>query len=145
MAPMDKVVQTLLNKPVEELKSSEFLSVKNAAKLLGSSERIIHSLINNGTLNAINLSKRKTIIYRKDIDKLFELKGPKEKIKIQPKVKDCYHMAEAQEKFNISERALFQIIKRNNIPKFQEGWYTYVAKTALDNIFNPKNVQSCQK
>jgi excisionase family DNA binding protein len=137
MAPMDEVLKKVLDTKGIDLSAMEFLSVKEAAKLLGASEKIIHSMITRGKLNAINLSKRKTVVFRKDIDRLFELPAPKAAPEGSPAIQDCYHMAEAQSIFNISEKALYDIIKRNKIPKFQDGWFTYVSKSALNKIFNP--------
>jgi hypothetical protein len=48
-------------------------------------------------------------------------------------------MSEAQDKFKISEGALYNLIKRNKIPKFRNGKYTYVKKIDLEKIFNPVN------
>ncbi|ETZ22178.1 hypothetical protein N824_24950 [Pedobacter sp. V48] len=45
-------------------------------------------------------------------------------------------MAEAQEKFKLSEKALFDLINRNNISKHRNGWYTYVFKSDLERILN---------
>ncbi|MDB5089264.1 MAG: hypothetical protein JWR09_3258, partial [Mucilaginibacter sp.] len=50
---------------------------------------------------------------------------------------ECYHMGEAQKNYNISEKALFDILKRNEVPKYQVGKFTYVLKSHLDKIFNP--------
>jgi excisionase family DNA binding protein len=137
MAPMDQAVRKILDKGKPDLKGVEFLSVKAAAVLLGASDKIIYSLIHSGKLNATNLSQRKTTVARKDVDRLFALPEKKEEAKGLPVVEDCYHMGEAQTLFNISEKALFEIIKRNKILKFQEGKFTYVAKADLDRIFNP--------
>jgi len=136
MAPMDQLVQKVLNKATPDLSASEFLSVKDAAKLLGASEKMIYTMIRSGRLNAVNLSKRKTTVYRKDIDKLFELPIKKAEQETKPAIADCYHMGEAQEVFRVSESTLYNLIKRNKIPKFQVGKFTYVAKTALHQIFN---------
>jgi len=140
-ATMDEVVKKVLenNNQVVDVSSLEFLSVKAAAKLLGASERIIYSMIAQGKLNAVNLSQRKTVVFRKDIDRLFELPEPDPSMitEIRPPIDECYTMAQAQEAFNISEKALYDVLKRNNISKFQEGWYTYVSKETLNNIFNP--------
>jgi excisionase family DNA binding protein len=138
MAPMDLVIKKVLDKEKPDLRGVEFLSVKAAAALLGSSDKIIYSLIHSGKLNAINLSKRKTIVARKDVDRLFALPEKKEIPKPRPALAECYHMGEAQGLFNISEKALFDLIRRNSIPKFQDGKFTYVAKADLDEIFNPK-------
>lgn len=137
VAGIDEVVKKVLDTKTVDLSSLEFLSVKAAAKLLGASEKIVYGMIASGRLNAINLSQRKTVVFRKDIDRLFELPAAKPKKEEQPSVEECYNMAEAQAVFNISEKALFEVIKRNNISKFQQGWFTYVSKTALNNIFNP--------
>jgi predicted DNA-binding transcriptional regulator AlpA len=137
MASMDEVVKKVLDKKGLDVSAMEFLSVKAAGKLLGASERIIYGMIANGKLNAINLSKRKTVVFRKDIDRLFELPTPKPKTEEKTSIEDCYHMGEAQSVFNISEKALYDIIKRNSIPKFQEGKFTYVPKFHLNKILNP--------
>jgi excisionase family DNA binding protein len=68
MAAMDEVVKSILDKPSDDLKATEFLSVRLAAKLLGASQKIIYSMIRSGRLKAVNLSKRKTTVYRKEID-----------------------------------------------------------------------------
>lgn len=137
MAPMDQAIKKALDKGKLDLKNVEFLSVKAAAALLGASDKIIYTLIASGRLNAINLSKRKTVVARKDVDALFSFPEPKQTVKAKPAVTDCYHMGEAQTLFNISEKALFTLIKRNNLSKFQEGKFTYVPKTELEAIFNP--------
>jgi excisionase family DNA binding protein len=137
IAPVEQLIEKMVNHHQHDLSSREFLSVKLAAKLLGVSERIVYAMVNSGRIRSANLAKRKTVIYRQDIDNLFKLPeivpGPEKEANID----DCYHMAEAQAKFSISEKALYELIKRNNIKKFQSGWYTYVHKKALDQIFNP--------
>ena len=138
---MDEVVKKVLeNKSqVTDISSMEFLSVKAAAKLLGASEKIVYTMISKGKLNAVNLSMRKTVVFRKDIDSLFELPElkPQKEVEVRPPIEDCYTMSQAQEAFNISEKALSEVIKRNNISKFHDGWFTYVSKSALKKIFNP--------
>ena len=75
-------------------------------------------MVKSGKIRSANLSQRKTVIYRQDIDSLFKLPEPlHEKPEKEPGINDCYHMAEAQERFSISEKALYDIIKRNNIKK----------------------------
>ncbi|RFZ91060.1 DNA-binding protein [Mucilaginibacter conchicola] len=137
---MNEAVKKVIEANESDPTNGEFLNVKAAAKLLKASDKMIYHLINIGKLNAINLSKRKTLVYRKDIDKLFELPPVVQLKELKPPpISKCYNMSEAQQKFNISEKALFEIIKRNNLFKFQDGWYTYVAKADLDKIFNLNN------
>jgi excisionase family DNA binding protein len=137
MAPVEQLIEKMVISQQQDLSSREFLSVKLAAKLLGVSERIIYGMVNSGKIRSANLSKRKTTIYRQDIDSLFKLPASVPIPEKEPAIDECYHMAEAQARFNISEKALYEIIKRNNIKKIQSGWYTYVSKKALDQIFNP--------
>jgi hypothetical protein len=144
IAPVEQLIEKMVISQLQDLSSREFLSVKLAAKLFGVSERIIYGMVKSGLIRSANLSQRKTTIYRRDIDSLFKLPEPLPKPEKEPGINDCYHMAEAQERFNISEKALYDIIKRNNIKKFQSGWYTYVPKKALDRIFNP-TIELCQE
>jgi excisionase family DNA binding protein len=58
-------------KPIEELKAKEFLSVRDVSKLIGCSRQNVYTLINSGKLKATNILKKKTIIRRFDLDKLF--------------------------------------------------------------------------
>jgi len=62
---------SIRSKPLEDLKSKEFLTVKDLAMLLNCSRRTAYYLISNGSIKAVNLAKRKTLIKRSEIDKLF--------------------------------------------------------------------------
>lgn len=53
------------------LQQREFLSVSQASQILGCSRQTMYNLIQSGKLKAVNLSSRKTIIKRSDIDQLF--------------------------------------------------------------------------
>jgi len=59
------------NKPIEDLKEKEFLTVPDLAKLLNCSKRTAYYLIGKGNIKAVNIAKRKTLIKRSEIDKLF--------------------------------------------------------------------------
>ncbi len=58
-------------KPIEEIKVKEFLSVRDVAKLIGSSRQMVYDLIKSGRIKAVNLKIKKTIIPRSEIDRLF--------------------------------------------------------------------------
>lgn len=140
MVDTDSKVRAILTKPTEILQAKEFLNVSDAAKLLNTSTKMIYRMIEERKLKAVNLSIRKTVICRKEIDRLFETKAQdklyEENIVVRPKVRDSYSMTEAQKKFKISEAGLYQLIKRHKISKFKNGWYTYVLKKDIDVIFN---------
>lgn len=63
------------NKPIEELKAKEFLSVKDIALLLGCSTRTAYRLIDKGKINAVNLSERLTRVKRSELNKIMEQKN----------------------------------------------------------------------
>lgn len=135
-APVDELVAKLTHKASEDISTREFLSVKMAAKLLGASERIIYSMIRSGKLRSANLSARKTVIYRQDIDNLFTLPEPVAPPEEEATLENSYSMAQAQEVFNISDKALYEIIKRHNLKKTRIGKGVYVLKKSLEAIFN---------
>ncbi|RKR84403.1 excisionase family DNA binding protein [Mucilaginibacter gracilis] len=135
-------VKTIKEKPLEELKSREFLTVRDAAKLLNSSRQTIYNLISSGHIRAVNIKLKKTLIQRTEIDKLFLI--PETVIPIfaiEKKVKEtdleeCYNMSEVQKKYNISEKALYDLIKREDVPKVKKGIYSYVPKERIDQLLN---------
>jgi excisionase family DNA binding protein len=67
----NKETRAIIARPIEEIKSKEFLTVRDAAKLINCSVRTTYRLINQEIIKAINLSERKTLIKRSDIDNLF--------------------------------------------------------------------------
>ncbi len=136
------------NKPIEELKVKEFLTVSEVSKLISCSRQNVYKLINTGKLKATNILEKKTIVRRADLDNLFteipdiETIPERQKQDInewkqagQFEISDCYTLTEVQDKYRISDRALHEIIKRNNIPKIKKGWYAYVPKTMIDQLF----------
>lgn len=129
--------QQLKNKPIEDLKAREFLTVVQVSKLIGCSKQNVYKLINTGKLKATNILIKKTIVKRSEIDKLFE---PKEKVRpaqLKPlNVSECFSISEAQKKYNISESALQKIIQREEIPKIKQGKFVYIPKVLIDEVFN---------
>lgn len=124
---------------MQPLKNVDFLNTQKAALLLGVSRNFIYHLINTRKLVAYNLSVRRTIILKRDIEHLFQAKTlmtplPKKQVSKMPPMGDCYSMSELHQKFRISESAIYDLIKRNNLDKFQVGRFTYVAKKNIDSI-----------
>ena len=128
------------NRPIEELKAKEFLTVSEVSKLINCSRQNVYKLIRSGKLKATNLLEKKTIIRRKDIDYLFEQPEPMyEPHPIQTvnryfDFKESYTLKEVQDKYGISESAVQQLIKRNDIPKIKKGWYAYVPQSIIDEL-----------
>lgn len=121
--------------PIEE---REFLSVTQVAQLIGCSRQNVYYLINTGQLKAVNIMKKKTIIRRNDLNILldtYKSDYPENYPKDYP-INECYNIGEAQQKYGISGKALYELIKRNSIPKFQKGKFVYVPKELIDKIFS---------
>jgi len=136
----DQQFKVVKEGPLKAVSAREFLTVKDAALLLHSCKQTIYNLIESGQIKAVNIKIKKTLIPRSEIDKLFELPEERPVLpeKEKPfKIEDHYHMGEMQLKFNISEKALYDIIKRNRIPKVQHGKFVYVAKSIIDQLLNP--------
>lgn len=120
---------------IEELKAKEFLTVTEVSKLIGCSRQNIYKLINSGKLKATNILEKKTIVQRCDIDLFFEeVRKSKEAKPLSINIDDCYFLKEILEKYSISEKALYELILRNEIPKVRKGKYTYVPKKMIDNL-----------
>jgi len=66
----NRETKQVLNRPIEEIKAKEFLSIEDACKLLGVSRWTIWRGIKRNDINAVKLG-RKTLIKRSEIDKLF--------------------------------------------------------------------------
>ncbi|WP_158626855.1 helix-turn-helix domain-containing protein [Flavobacterium sp. GT3R68] len=125
---------------VVDVNSKDFLTVKEASTLLNMSSKTVYRLIEQKELNAFNFSVRKTLIRRKDIDSYFENNlinpdyvNPNRENEINRD--NSYTINEAIEKFNISNGALYNIIKKHNIPKKKYGKYTLVKREDLNKIF----------
>jgi excisionase family DNA binding protein len=67
----DKQTQQIKNQPFEELKTKEFLTVREVARLLNCSVRSTYYYIESGTIKAVNFGQRITRVKRSEIDKLF--------------------------------------------------------------------------
>ena len=62
--------QAIRNKPIEKLRTKDFLSIAETCALLGLSERTVFRLMQNGKIPAKKFGRR-TIIKRTDLEQLF--------------------------------------------------------------------------
>jgi excisionase family DNA binding protein len=131
----------LIAKPIEDIKIQELLTVNESAKLIRISRRSLYRLNERGELPFVKLNRR-TVIRRSDIDRLFD--RPAElmaKARSEPvSLADCYTMKEIQQKYGISDKALYELIRRNEIPKQYSGIYAYVPKIQIDELLSPSSV-----
>lgn len=125
----------VIAQPVEVAKAKEFLTVRDVSVLLGCSIRTAYRLIDNGTIQAVNLAERLTRVKRSELNKLLEQTKPQpEPKKVDFDISECYTISEVQQKFNISSGALYNLIKRNNVPKLNKGKFVFVPKSIIDTL-----------
>lgn len=132
---------------IDQIKSKEFLTVPDVAKLINCSRRTTYRLILDGTIPAIRLSDRKITIKRSDLDKVFENPIRLEEAESKPtleiptyEIEECYDLRDVEKIYGISNKALYELIKRNKIPKIKKGWYAYVPKVFIDKFLNVKHI-----
>ena len=63
--------QLVKTKPIEDLKTKEFLTVRDVATLLNCSKRSAYYYIEKGIIKAVNIGQRFTRVKRSEIDNLF--------------------------------------------------------------------------
>ena len=124
----------------EDIKAKEFLTVNDAAQLLNMSPKTVYRLIEREVINSVKFSERKTLIRRSDIERYFDHNLKEiEKNKINPveeiTIFNSYTMQEVIDKFQISNSALYNLIKRFNIPKKNQGKFVLVKREDIDSIF----------
>jgi excisionase family DNA binding protein len=134
----NKQTLQIKTQPTNELKTKEFLTVREVANLLNCSVRSAYYYIDSGTIKAVNLGQRITRVKRSEIDKLFEQPQPvtPQHEQKQFDITECYTLTEVKRKYGISETALHNLIERNSIPKIKKGWFAYIPKTAIDKLLS---------
>jgi excisionase family DNA binding protein len=139
-------VKAIKSKPMDDLKSKEFLSITDACTLVGISRRTAYRLIDKGELHASKVGGR-TIVKRSSIDKFFELPiPPKPKAPPAPPPREYvesewYGLKEILSKYNISESALNTAVKRFKIPQHKIWRTVFYPKDLIDKIFTTQSTQ----
>ncbi|GAB3909109.1 helix-turn-helix domain-containing protein [Larkinella knui] len=133
----NKQVERIKAKPIEDLKAQVYLTVDETARLIRISRRTLYRMNERGELRFVKLGRR-TVIPRLDIDRLFEQpKSVSRPMTVVIQLSDCYTMKEVIQKYGISEKALHNLIRRNEIPKQYNGIYAYVPKFRIDQLLSP--------
>lgn len=142
IAESNRQMQLVREAPKMQLLEKEFLTVKEAAIILGCSDRAIHLMIISGRLPAINLGVRKTRILRTELQRLFEL--PELRVKPVGKVKleeepltkaNCYTVEEITSSWGVTRDSVYSMVNRKKIPKFQEGKEIYISKKHIEKAY----------
>ncbi len=116
--------------PVHGIPDVDYFTVREVASLVGCSTQTVRKLIRQNQLPAVNLGVRNTRIRRADIEALFT--EPETNLEFE--IKDCYTMSEVMEKYGISDKALYDMVKRNKINKVQHGRSVYVPRIIIDKL-----------
>ena len=126
----------VLQKPIEEVSSKEFLSLQDASVLFGITKRSVYNLIYNGVLQAFKFSSRMTFVRKTDIERMFEGRVYTKKVKAERKpITEFYTTKEIQEKFCVSEAWVFKLAKEKKIPKVLHHGKTYWSKQHVEKHF----------
>jgi excisionase family DNA binding protein len=134
-----KEVSRIIAQPIEAIKAKEFLTVREVAQLLNCSTRSAYNYIEKGKIKAVNLGERMTRIKRSEIDLIFNPLQQNESLKTSTNgfnLNQFYSVTEVLNKFKISESALQNIIKRENLLRVKKGKFTYIPKREIENILN---------
>jgi len=131
-------------RPIEEIKCKEFLTVRDVAKLINCSRPTVYRLIDKRIIKGVKFSQRKTTVHRSEIDKFFlsdeRALATKESDNMSEIIEfdenEWYNLTEVQTKYGISESALQNLIKRTNIPKIKKGRFAFVPKNSIDNLLS---------
>lgn len=137
MEASNRETERTRNKPLEDIKAKEFLTIRDTALLINCSRQTVYNLIKGNILPAVQLSARKTIIKRADIDKLFQLTPLAQPASPPFNPAECYTLTQVQQQYGISEKALYDLIIRHNIPKYRQGIYAFIPKETIDLLLGP--------
>ena len=149
LSKTDSQIEVKQSKPKQnpdtyfDIKTLDYLTVREAAVLLKCDRRTVYRLIKSGRLPAGNLSIRRIRILKKDIDALFVIQKeiiqktiiPEEELKYTP-LKDCYTIGQILKEYNLSQMSLDTLIKRHNIYKFQKGRFVYIPRKLIEPILD---------
>ena len=126
-------------KPLMDIKDKEYLSIAQAATLMGLSLQAVYKMIYTGHLVAYKLSSRLSFVRQSDIEEMLKRNPYKKR---QPKdtlpIIDFYTTNEIKEKFCVKDSWIFHIAKEHNIPRTFNRGKTYWSKKHIDDYFAKK-------
>ena len=126
-------------KPKENVKDKEYLSIAQASVLLGLSLQAVYKMIYAGHLVAYKLSSRLSFVKREEIDKMLNANPYVKKNRSKGEdITEFYTTAEIKEKYGVKESWLYKIAKEHNIPRTFNRGKTYWSKKHIDAYFEKK-------
>lgn len=134
------LAQNQITEPVvrnTSLNEKNFLTPREAAKILGVGKSTVYRELSSGLIKAVQL-KGKTLIRRKDIERIFDNPPEYKSRSVDPNLKkkrEYYTMRQIEEKYRCSKKAVRTRIEKYNIPKIYQGRNTYFDKALVDLHF----------
>ena len=126
-------------KPKENIKDKEYLSIAQVSVLLGLSLQAVYKMIYAGHLVAYKLSSRLSFVKREEIDKMLNANPYVKRNRSKgTDITEFYTTAEIKEKYGVKESWIFKVAKENNIPKTFSRGKTYWSKKHIDAYFAKK-------
>lgn len=135
--------QTKRERTKTDLTGREYISISDAASLMGVSRWTIYRNVVKGIIPAKRLSRRTTLIRKKDIDALFDKIEPYEVTTGERKPIDkWYTIDEVTGKYGILRHSIRRLINAEDIPTKRAGKRTLIAKGKIDAYFRKKGFDS---
>ena len=123
-----------------EIANRPYLSMAEAAILLGVTVKTAYNLAHAGKIHAVRMSSRQTFVTRKSIDELFENRNPYETLSLKERkpIADWYTLDEITDKYGLKRHQIRKIINAENIPEKKEGTRVLIAKNKIDAYFKQR-------
>lgn len=126
---------------IQQISAKDFLTINETCLLLTVSRTTLWRLIKKENLPVGTIGRLKRI-RRSDIDSLFKAQNIDSTdqttpalIFLEPKsteLSECYSLAEVKKQYRISDKTLYDLIRRYNIERIQVGKFVYVPKTEIE-------------
>jgi excisionase family DNA binding protein len=136
------LTETLTGQKKEErvktdLSDRPYISISEAAKLMGVSRWTIYRYVVGGKIPSIRITQRTTRIRRADLELFFDNVEPYKinHIAQQRPITEWYTLSEITEKYGIKYRRIRDIINKENIPEKKYGKLTLIDRNKIDVYF----------
>lgn len=132
--------QTKRERAKVDLSEREYISISDAATIMGVSRWTIYRNVVQGIIPAKRLSQRTTLIRKKDIEALFDVIEPYEVLVTgeHKPIDEWYTIDEITEKYGLLRHRIRKIINAEGIPTKKAGTRTLIAKGKIDAYFKKK-------
>ncbi|WP_319503742.1 helix-turn-helix domain-containing protein [Bacteroides graminisolvens] len=139
------LTETLVSKKkieqaVVDLSDREYLSISEAAKVLGWCKQSVYNYCHKGIIPAKRISQRTTLIRKKDIESLFDAIEPYEVLTTGERkpIESWYTLDDITEKYGLLRHRIRKIVNAEEIPTKKDGTRTLIAKGKIDAYFKKK-------